>query len=619
MTCHCPVYHKAGCGCLSKSFIGKAHTDFTSILMECQSQEEFARRLTALPKHARNEHEWDGGKCDFHPQRVCTCKECDNKGEIKCTGKPYQTKNKLTCPFHTLAYEIECHERAPQAPKLVHPILKWGHSNALEVSHNVFIRFRSKDVSLERFHYQLSTNLGLLHANLTYMHSKFGTGYHWIPELYRRLKLPVFDGVREALEKHSEKRKKALETRKTTLAKKRIALKTMEAKARIKWSKNHGPDTYGRDDDSDLDIVRDGRKQTNRGEGKTRGKQECGACGSTMHKCSSHKDCPFCRGKGTITHANKDSKSIHAVPVLSESDGEILSSVIDSDASSDVQFLDDNSDCSNLCTCGTTGRAHKRDCPMSSRKRYPGRTLFPLHGSAESSAAPIADDGVLEPAVASLEPPPSKKRKPRVKIGDYVCIHSSRLGKCHVPCRIVRDFGSQYQLYCSKGIFNSYFSGTELIPLTSCVSFPLDKWRQAPTVTLRSIASDPAVVEHCDCIVPVFSESILVSSASKGEDTGHNTWVINPLYTLTHNDQKVVTSRSGWRGNLCCSDDHDSIFSQHVLATAYTAKGVCFSGALWRVCADYPRQQQSLVRCVHRWLRKWGRQCVRHLVYLCVR
>ena len=129
-----------------------------------------------------------------------------------------------------------------------------------------------------------------------------------------------------------------------------------------------------------LTLSGTGESKRTGGEGKTRGKQECGACGSTMHKRSSHKDCPFYKGKGSITHAKKDSKSTHAVPVLSESDGEILSSVIDSDASSDVQFLDDNSDCSDSCTCGTTGRAHKRDCPMSSRKRYPGRTLFPLHG-----------------------------------------------------------------------------------------------------------------------------------------------------------------------------------------------------------------------------------------------
>ena len=63
-------------------------------------------------------------------------------------------------------------------------------SNAVEASHNVFIRFRSKDISLERLHYHVSTNLALLQANLTYMHA--------VPELYRRMKLPVFDGVQEA-------------------------------------------------------------------------------------------------------------------------------------------------------------------------------------------------------------------------------------------------------------------------------------------------------------------------------------------------------------------------------------------------------------------------------------
>ena len=178
LTCHCRGNHKAGCGCLSVGFIGKAHTDFSSILMECQSQEEFARRISSLPNHARDVHEWDGGKCDFHPLRVCTCEECENKDAIKCVGKPYHTKVKLSCPFHALAYDIECKERASQADKLVHPILKRGHSNAVEASHNVLIRFRSKDIFLERLHYHLSTNLGLLQANLTYMQAKFGTSYH---------------------------------------------------------------------------------------------------------------------------------------------------------------------------------------------------------------------------------------------------------------------------------------------------------------------------------------------------------------------------------------------------------------------------------------------------------
>ena len=125
---------------------------------------------------------------------------------LKCDGKQYSTRIKLSYPFHLLAYKIDCYVRARQAKQLVHPILKRGHSNSLEASHNVLIRFRSKHIFLERLHYQLSTNLGLLQVNLTYMHKKLGTHYHWIPELYRRMKLPVFDGIRSITElQYSEK------------------------------------------------------------------------------------------------------------------------------------------------------------------------------------------------------------------------------------------------------------------------------------------------------------------------------------------------------------------------------------------------------------------------------
>ena len=68
--------HSATCGCLNAPFISKAHTYFTSVLMEAQSQEEFVKRLESLPKHARDIQEWEGGRCDFHPVRVCTCKKC---------------------------------------------------------------------------------------------------------------------------------------------------------------------------------------------------------------------------------------------------------------------------------------------------------------------------------------------------------------------------------------------------------------------------------------------------------------------------------------------------------------------------------------------------------------
>ena len=49
--------HSATYGCSNAPFISKAHTNFTSILMEAQSQGDFVTRLEALPKHARDIHE----------------------------------------------------------------------------------------------------------------------------------------------------------------------------------------------------------------------------------------------------------------------------------------------------------------------------------------------------------------------------------------------------------------------------------------------------------------------------------------------------------------------------------------------------------------------------------
>ena len=123
-------------------------------LLEAQSQDEFVRRVKALPRHAVDDH----SQCDYHPLVVCSCGACENKA---CQGKPYKTKFRLDCKFHALLYEIECHARAKQVKELIHPVLKRGHSNAVEASHNVFIRFRSKDIYLGRLHYHVSTNLAL--------------------------------------------------------------------------------------------------------------------------------------------------------------------------------------------------------------------------------------------------------------------------------------------------------------------------------------------------------------------------------------------------------------------------------------------------------------------------
>ena len=135
---------------------------------------------------------------------------------------------------------------------LVHPVLKRGHSNWLEASHNVFIRFRPKHINLERLHYATSNNLGLLQSNMTYMYNKHGPSYHCVAELFRRLGLPVFEGLLEAL---NRKRKAELDLAKTEAAKRRrIQLKrerVLDSQRRKEWSKAHGRDTYGCNDEAD--------------------------------------------------------------------------------------------------------------------------------------------------------------------------------------------------------------------------------------------------------------------------------------------------------------------------------------------------------------------------------
>ena len=101
------------------------------------------------------------------------------------------------------------------ADVLVHPILKRGHSNWLEASHNVFIRFRPKHIHLERLHYVTATNLGLLQSNMTYMYSKHAPSYHWIPELFLHLGLSVFERLQDILEALNRKRKTDLDKTKT--------------------------------------------------------------------------------------------------------------------------------------------------------------------------------------------------------------------------------------------------------------------------------------------------------------------------------------------------------------------------------------------------------------------
>ena len=107
---------------------------------------------------------------------------------------------------------------------------------------------------------------------------------------------------------------------------------------------------------------------------------------------------------------------------------------------------------------------------MNSRKRYPGRSLFPPLAKLEESKVPNTSSSALCTSSGSLKPPSPKKMKPQLRVGDNVRVHSRIMGQRHVPCRIiVGNIGGRYKLYCSKGVLKTSFLDTELITLSSCV------------------------------------------------------------------------------------------------------------------------------------------------------
>ncbi len=88
--CHCVKHHKSGCGCISKQFIAAARSKFFRALIDAGTEpERFVARMNKLHRHARNEHKWEDGQCDFHSLTLCSCGKCD-VDEVKCEGKAYK-------------------------------------------------------------------------------------------------------------------------------------------------------------------------------------------------------------------------------------------------------------------------------------------------------------------------------------------------------------------------------------------------------------------------------------------------------------------------------------------------------------------------------------------------
>ena len=74
----------------------------------------------------------------------------------------------------------------------------------------------------------------------------------------------------------------------------------------------------------------------------------------------------------------------------------------------------------------------------------------------------------------------------------------------------------------------------------------MDNWRQSPRVSLRIVASDPEVTEHCNCTVPLCSESIVISSSAEEEEMVWDVWINNYVYSVTHAERQLIVCSTGW-------------------------------------------------------------------------
>ena len=224
----------------------------------------------------------------------------------------------------------------------------------------MLIRFRSKDLHLHSLHYVTSTNLGLCQSNMTYLTGKKGTGYHWLLDLFGRLKLPILDGMQEALEQANKNRKKKLEKlRSEESKKKRIKWKNardLEQEERKRWAKQqeirHDYGVEDGEDDVEVDVEVDDStgarelRSSSSVSGPDRAviiasKKRC-KCGSNTHLRTSHRECPMNKSK------------IHD----------------DDNAPIDNSSVSEQTITKQRCKCGSSShlRTSHRDCPMNKSK-----------------------------------------------------------------------------------------------------------------------------------------------------------------------------------------------------------------------------------------------------------
>ena len=153
-------------------------------------------------------------------------------------------------------------------------------------------------------HYMTSTNCGFCQGNMSWCYQVRGKLYHWIKDLYDRLRLPVIPAIVESLQNEVVKRMKDLEKAKTDKVKKnRIQMKVARVEDQLerkKWVKKQAlQHSYGNEDDDEDNSDDDNDDNANKriaveaAKQITKVKERKCRCGSKEHKRTSHSACPL--------------------------------------------------------------------------------------------------------------------------------------------------------------------------------------------------------------------------------------------------------------------------------------------------------------------------------------
>ena len=468
--CYCRgKKHASKCGCISEKFIKKAKSTFQMCLTKAgKDPNAFSERLMNLALyHYRDVHEWDGGYCDFHPLVVCSCGSCKDKNNLNCVGKPYKTGHVLDCPFHSLAYELECREMAAQADVLIHPEIGNVTTNIVEASHNVLVRYRSKDWNIARLHYQVSTNLGLIQSCMTNLYTKRGPQYHWILDVLKCMDLPEVPNLKYILKELNEDRFLYLQNQKTDEAKSKRKLykkhrKVDEHQARMLFvQKSAMMHNYGFDEDEAQTSIR-----------------KC-KCGSTDHKRTNHRSCPLNNGRKTIDEAPANDDMIASSDEnVSETDSELLDyDDVQSAGSDDVDLYS--------CTCPNYPR-HKWYCPdnVRNRKRANDGSITPSRSKRNQPPLSLlpSQDNIEQSTPAVNVTPSGTFWTPPLRSMDLTVV------KCHSPLSL-----SQYRKEQGTPAVNVTPSSNLLLPSLRAMNLTLVKCPSPLIPSQVRCQSTPAV------------------------------------------------------------------------------------------------------------------------------